>query len=319
MTASPALSSAPVVVKHVSCPDWGLGYLTEERDEKRFYDFEDGQSHSIAKAFWSKLEPVSLGNVEAAALEKKVKSLRDQRSAPGKAKARTVVVLLANFDAQVARFLEVCPGGFAGDKFIKDERGAAAVEGEKKAPKPGKTQAIATAQKLLSKSELDRLIASGSFAEVLANVRIVHKAATGLLHPLGDVIPFNKMPTEKDRAFAESLRHLLHGDGPYEPRFDRFVATLAESHLATWPLATVLSSLVFPNEHAFVKPSYYEKQASLLAFDLRYERVPNSAAYGRMQQLSTELGKRLTALGQTPRDKMDVYAFIGKTLSPQKK
>jgi hypothetical protein len=81
----------------------------------------------------------------------------------------------------------------------------------------------------------------------------------------------------------------------------------------------VLAALVFPNEHAFVKPSYYEKQAALMAFDLRYERVPNAAAYGRMQQLSEELGKRLTALGQTPRDKMDVYGFIGRTLSPQKK
>jgi hypothetical protein len=318
MTATPALVSAPVVVKHVSCPEWGLGYLTEERDEKRFYDFEDGQSHSIAKAFWSKLEAVSLGSAEAQALEKKVKSLRDQRSAPGKAKARTVAVPLADFDAQLKRFLDVCPGGFAGDKFIKDERGTLAQEGDKKT-KPGKAQAIVTAQKLLSKSELDRLIAASAFAEVLANVRIVHKAATGLLHPLGDVIPFNKMPADKDRAFAESLRNLLHGDGPYEARFDRFVATLADANLATWPLSTVLSALVFPNEHAFVKPSYYEKQAMLLAFDLRYERVPNAAAYGRMRQLSEELGKRLTTLGQTPRDKMDLYGFIVKTLSPAKK
>ncbi len=293
MTASPALISAPVVVKHVSCPEWGLGYLTEERDEKRFYDFEDGQSHSIAKAFWSKLEAVSLGSAEAQALEKKVKSLRDQRSSPGKSKARTVAVPLADFDAQLKRFLDVCPGGFAGEKFIKDERGVLAGEGDKKT-KPGKAQAIVTAQKLLSKSELDRQIAASAFAEVLANVRIVHKAAAGLLHPLGDVIPFNKMPADKDRAFAESLRNLLHGDAPYGARFDRFVATLAEAHLATWPLSTVLSSLVFPNEHAFVKPSYYEKQAMLMAFDLRYERVPNAAAYGRMQQLSEELGKRLT-------------------------
>lgn len=112
---------------------------------------------------------------------------------------------------------------------------------------------------------------------------------------------------------------MLYGDGAYEARFDRFVATLAEAQLATWPLATVLSALVFPTEHTFVKPSYYEKQAALLSFDLRYERVPSAAAYGRMQALAEDLGKRLTAQGQTPRDKMDVYSFIGRTLSPQKK
>lgn len=318
MTATPATASAPVVVKHVSCPEWGLGYLSEERDEKRFYDFEDGHNHSIAKAFWSKLEPVSLGTAEAAALEKKVRSLRDQRSAPGKSKTRAVAVALADFDAQCARFLEVCPGGFAGERFIKDERGAVADDADKKV-KPSKAQAIAMAQKLLAKSELDRQIAASAFAEVLTNVRAIYKVATGLLHPLGDIIPFNKMPAERDRAFVEALRNVLYGDGAYEARFDKFVATLADAHLATWPLATVLSALVFPNEHAFVKPSYYEKQASLLAFDLRYERVPNAAAYGRMQQLAEELGKRLTARGQTPRDKMDVYGFIGRTLSPQKK
>ena len=318
MTATPATVSAPVVVKHVSCPEWGLGYLTEERDEKRFYDFEDGQNHSIAKAFWSKLEPVPLGIVEAAALEKKVRSLRDQRTPHGKAKPKTLVIPLADFDAQYSRFIEVCPGGFGGDRFVKDERGTVAGENEKKS-KPGKAQAIALAQKLLSKSELDKLIAASSFAAVLTNVRAVHKAATGLLHPLGDVIPFNKMPPEKDRAFAESLRDLLYGDGAYEDRFDRFVATLVDARLATWPLATVLSALVFPNEHTFVKPSYYEKQASLLSFDLRYERVPSGSAYTRMLTLADELGKRLITRGQTPRDKMDVYSFIGRTLSPQKK
>jgi hypothetical protein len=318
MTATPVSASAPVVVKHVSCPEWGLGYLAEERDEKRFYDFEDGQSHSIAKAFWSKLEAVTLGTAEAAALEKKVRSLKDQRSTPGKAKTRAVPVTLADFDAQFARFLEVCPGGFTGDRYVKDERGTASDDTEKKV-KASKAQAIVMAQKLLAKSELDRQIAASAFAEVLTNVRAIFKVATGLLHPLGDVIPFNKMPAERDRAFAESLRHLLYGDGAYEARFDRFVATLAEAHLATWPLATVLPALVYPNEHAFVKPSYYEKQAVILAFDLRYERVPNSAAYGRMSQLAEELGKRIVARGQTPRDRIDVYGFIGRTLSPQKK
>lgn len=318
MTATPATVSAPIVVKHVSCPEWGLGYLAEERDEKRFYDFEDGQSHSIAKAFWSKLEAVTLGTAETAALEKKVRSLRDQRSAPGKAKPRAVAVALADFDAQFARFLEVCPGGFAGERFVKDERGTVVEEADKKV-KPSKAQAIAMAQKLLAKSELDRQIAASAFAEVLTNVRAIFKVATGLVHPLGDVIPFNKMPAERDRAFAESLRELLYGSGAYEARFDKFVATLAEAHLATWPLATVLPALVFPNEHTFVKPSYYEKQAALLAFDLRYERVPNSAAYSRMQQLAADLGKRVVDRGQTPRDKMDVYGFISRTLAPQKK
>jgi hypothetical protein len=320
MTAnvSPATPSAPIIVKHSGCPEWGLGYLSEERDEKRFYDFEDGMSHSIAKDFWSKLEPVSLGAAEARALEKKVRTLREQRPAPGKPKQRAVAPVLPNFEVQVARFDELYPGGFGGDRYVKEERGDEAETTGKKG-KGGRAIAIATAKKLLAREELDRLIGEGKYAEVVASVRAVQKAAGALLHPLGDLIPFSKMPATEDQAFAEATRDLLYGEGAFEARFDKLVAVLAKSSLATWPLATVLPALVFPDQHVFVKPSFYEKQAVLIGFDLRYERVPSSAAYGRMRALVDELVKRLSALGKSPRDKMDVYTFFWKTLTPQKK
>lgn len=317
--APPASAAAPVIVKHPGCPEWGLGYLAEERDDKRFYDFEDGMMHSIAKAFWSKLEPVSLGTAEANALEKKVRGLKEQRSSSsGKSKPRAVAPVLANFDVQLARFVELYPGGFSGDRYTKEERGEEAETSGKKS-KGGRNPSIAAVKKLLAREEMDKQIGASAFADVIANVRAAHKAAGGLLHPLGDVIPFNKMPVEHDRAVAEATRDLLHGEGSFDERFDRLVAALAKANLATWPLVTVLASLVSPDEHVFVKPSYYEKQAALLGFDLRYERVPSAAAYGRMRALTTELTKRLTAKGQAPRDNMDVYTFIWKTHSPDKK
>lgn len=321
--APPAQAAPPLIVKHSACPEWGLGYLVEERDDKRIYDFEDGRNHSIAKAFWSKLEPVELGSAEARALEKKVRGLRDQRPTPGKPKPRAVAPVFPSFEAQVKRFEEIFPGGFTGEKFVQEERGGGEESGGgaagKKAAKGFKTGAIETTRKLLSREEMDRQIASGAFGEVVANIKAVHKAAGNLLHPLGDLIPFGKMPAENQQAFVEAAREMLHGSGPVEERFDKLVAALAQSNLATWPLATVLGALYAPEEHVFVKPSFYEKQAALLGFDLRYERVPSSAAYGRMQALTREVEKRLVARGHAPRDQMDVYAFIWRTLSPQKK
>ena len=82
---------------------------------------------------------------------------------------------------------------------------------------------------------------------------------------------------------------------------------------------TVLPALYQPEEHVFVNPSFYEKQAALVGFDLRYERIPSALAYTRMKALSREIEKRLVDRGQTPRDQMDGYAFIWRTLSPQKK
>jgi hypothetical protein len=318
--ATPAQAAPPLIVKHSSCPEWGLGYLVEERDDKRIYDFEDGRNHSIAKAFWSKLEPVELGSAEARALEKKVRGLRDQRPTPGKPKQRAVAPVFPSFEVQVKRFDEIFPGGFTGERFIQEERGEEPGSGASgKKAKGFKGAAIETARRLLAREEMDRQIASGAFAEVIANIKAVHKAAGNLLHPLGDLIPFGKMPQENQRAFVEAAREMLHGSGSTEERFDKLVAALAQSNLATWPLATVLGALYAPGEHVFVKPSFYEKEAALLGFDLRYERVPSSAAYARMQALSREVEKRLVTRGHAPRDQMDVYAFIWRTLSPQKK
>jgi len=315
----PSTSSAvaPMIVKHPGCPEWGLGYLAEERDDKRFYDFEDGMSHSIAKAFWSKLEPVSLGDAEARALEKKVRSLKDQRSPSGKPKQRAVAPVLPNFEAQLALFLEIFPGGFASAKFDKEERGGGEPPATGKKPKATRATAIAAARTMLSREEMDRQIQAGAFADVVTNIRAVHKAATGLLHPLGDIIPFSKMPPENDRAVAEAVRDLLHGEGAFDARFDRVVAALATSKLATWPLVTLLSALLSPEEHVFVKPSLYEKQAAMMSFPLAYERAPSAAAYARMRALVDSVSQKLTAAGQAPRDKMDVYAFFARTFAPQ--
>lgn len=317
-------SSAPVIVKHLGCPQWGLGYLVEERDEKRFYDFEDGLNHSIAKAFWSKLETVPLADHEANALEARIRGLRDRPGAASKkARPRVAAPPVTNFDEQLAGFLTQFEGGFGGAHFIAEERGTsveAAVPGAPKVKKSKayKQSAIDTSRALLDRGELEGLLAAGNLENFMERISKVHKAATGLLHPLGDLIPFNKMPAEHQRPFAEAAVALLYGAGDYAARFDRFVGVLAEAKVVTWPLATILSALVFPSEHVFVKPSFFEKQAVVLGFNLAYDRVPSAEGYARMQGLARDLDRRLREHGQEPRDLMDVYAFLWRTISPPK-
>ncbi|WP_437548315.1 hypothetical protein WME97_49365 [Sorangium sp. So ce367] len=318
--------SAPIIVKHPGCPQWGLGYLVEERDEKRFYDFEDGLNHSIAKAFWSKLEPVQLGDDEASALEARIRGLRDRPSAAAKKqRARVVAPPVTSFDEQVASFETQFEGGFGGPQFIAEERGAAGGEGAegpasvgKKKSKAFKQGAIETARALLAKGELEALLAAGNLNDFMERITKVHKAATGLLHPLGDLIPFNKMPAEHHRAYAEAVVDLLYGAGDYAARFDRLAGVLAAAKVVTWPLVTILGALVYPGEHVFVKPSFYEKQAAVLGFNLAYDRAPSAEGYARMQSLARELERRLRERGLAPRDLMDVYAFLWRTISPSK-
>ncbi|AUX49142.1 hypothetical protein SOCE26_106870 [Sorangium cellulosum] len=324
--------SAPVIVKHPGCPQWGLGYLVEERDEKRFYDFEDGHNHSIAKAFWSKLEPVQLADDEASALEARIRGLRDRPSAAAKkARVRVAAPPVTSFDEQIATFEAQFEGGFGGPHFVADERGFAGGEPTeggssgskngataKKKSKAFKQSAIETARALLAKGELEALLAAGNLADFMERITKVHKAATGLLHPLGDLIPFNKMAAEHHRAYAEAVVDLLYGTDDYAARFDRLAGVLAAAKVVTWPLATILSALVNPAEHVFVKPSFFEKQAAVLGFDLAYDRAPSSEGYARMQALARELERRLRERALAPRDLMDVYSFLWRTISPPK-
>ena len=304
----------PNVVKHPGCPQWGLGFLIEERDDKRFYEFEDGLNHSIAKPFWSKLEPVDLGGDELAALEAKLKHQRVKAPPSKKPRARLPPTPTMSFDEQVARFESQFAGGFAGDAWAAEERGTA----DKKTSKAFKAYAIAQAQQELDKAALKDLLQKGDTAEILARVKRVHQAAGTLLHPLGDLIPFGKMPAERHAAFAAAAVDVLHGEGDFAARFDRYVGVLAEDKLNTWPLATVLTALAQPEEHAFVKPSFYEKEASILGMDLGYERAPAAGIYSRMQAVAREVASRLVAKGHTPRDRMDVYSFIWRMTAAPK-
>ncbi len=322
--SSPA--SQRVFVKHPGCPQWGLGYLVEERDEKRFYEFEDGQTHSIAKPFWPKLEPVQLPEPEATEMEAKISRLHNKPTE--KKRARPTRVAATTFDEQLARFAKEFPGGFTGDIFTAEERGVAALPGgppseasppsRKKLPKAYKEQAIGAAQATLEKAEVEALLAAGKHGEIIDRVKRVHQAAGGLLHPLGDLIPFGKMPAEHQAAFAEAVVGLLFGADEYGPRFAKVVAALGEDKLNTWPLATVLSALVQPTEHVFVKPSFFEKQAAVIGYKLAYDRSPTPEGYARMLGLAREVEKRLGEAGVAPRDLLDVYSFIWRMNTPPK-
>ena len=55
----------------------------------------------------------------------------------------------------------------------------------------------------------------------------------------------------------------------------------------------------------------------MMSFPLKYERAPSAAAYERMRALVDDIAQKLTEKGQPPRDKMDVYSFMARTMSPQ--
>src|SRR3990172_2828311 len=121
------------IVRFPSRPEWGRGLLVEERDGKRYYDFEDGERHVLLEQGWSKLEEVSLAEKERAALERRLKGIAQRKEAVAKkSKKRGASVKTASsFADQLAAFDARFPGGFLGERYVAQERAPAETRGPK--------------------------------------------------------------------------------------------------------------------------------------------------------------------------------------------
>jgi hypothetical protein len=271
--------------RHLDKPEWGVGVLVDERDGKRTIDFQHGKRHVIAQSFWGQLaeEEPSKGDEVAAltANESITKSLEPKK---GRRPSRAAAAPRITFDIQLARLAAGWPGGLA------DARPTVGDAGKK----------------------LAAAVASGEGAVPRVKEAL---AAGGLLHPVELIQVTNPAP-ENAAAYLTALRALLEGSGDYAARFDALVGALGAAK-PTWTMATVFASLVSPNEHVFVKPGLFQTQARILGMPITgYNTHPSGAVYAQFQTLAKTVGERLAAAGHRPRDLMDVYAFIWRTLSP---
>jgi hypothetical protein len=298
------------IVRFPSRPEWGRGLLVEERDGKRYYDFEDGERHVLLEQGWSKLEEVMLPDKERAQLERRLKGIAQRKEAVAKRSKKRGAVgkTAASFADQLAFFDAKFAGGFLGEKYVEDERAPA----DRRGPKGYKERILLLARDTLSKEALESAKAAGDFTGVVDRVRKVMQSAFTLMHPQSDVVPFTNMVPANHEAFVATLLDLLHGTGPYAGRFDRYVEVLARTKV-TWPLASFVPAVYFPNEHLFIKPQPIEEQASILGMSVGFDPEPTAEGYERMRAVGEEVRKRLAEAGHAPRDLLDVYTFIWLT------
>jgi len=116
-----------------------------------------------------------------------------------------------------------------------------------------------------------------------------------------------------------ALGALLHGEGAYGPRFERFTDSLrfwddkGQAKKVTWPLATLLQAFYAPEQHSFVKPTIFEKQALVLNLKPDKQQLVNSTGYAAFLDVARKTSERLVSAGYAPRDLMDVYSFIWRS------
>ncbi len=310
------MDSAVTLYQHVKRPQWGLAVMSWEGDDRRRYLFQDGEVRTIKADYYSMMGEVSElpeGSAEVVTdLLKRLETTRTRRELSKKASPRNKPVL--TFDEQCKAFLIEYPKGFADPEWLANVRGE---EGGRKL-KRLRHAAMANASAKLAKDALKELMDAGDFKTVCETVAAVLKS-TDLVRAAADVKPVAALPEEKHQDFAKAVFELLHGEGAYEARFTSFVlyAPSADGAETSWPLATVLSALVYPTDHICVRPSSFRSQARWFDPNLRYNVRPTGKLYVRFLEMGRTVHSALNKLETKPRDLMDTFDFIRLTLRPR--
>jgi hypothetical protein len=301
-----------------SQPAWGRATLLDEKDGKLILVFENGGRRVFVKSQVKGLQSIQLSAEESRTVEARLRGKHSQGSTvkkPARPKvARPLLAVFPSFEAQVRWFEAFFPGGFAGEKFVSEERGAPEAKGKK----GYKTAAIKLAQEQLSPERLASATPEETFA---LSKKLL--GFTNLVFPIEGPIPFTTMKEEDRAGFATALGELLHGEGAYGPRFEKFANSVriwdaaGQGRKVTWPLATLLQALYAPAQHTFVKPTVFEQQALLLNLTADKHGPVTGATYERFLDVARKTSERLVAAGHQPRDLMDVYSFIWRSHKEQ--
>jgi len=308
-----ATHSQPVY-HHADHPEWGRGIILQSgshRADRLDLSFETGGHRILMKTFAAKLQPADVTPHEAAVLHEKLSAKRSTNTpikVPRKKKAGSdkPAPVITDFNAQLALFRSLFPGGFQGEKFVKAERGVA------DAPKKKGNKAAALAQ---AKHAFREEAFEHGGAEAFEAAATLAKES-GFVHPL-DGATFATIKAEDRPEFLAALRDLLHGPGAEGPRFDRLVASIKVEggKRPSWTLATVFGALAHPDRDVCVKPTALQKQAPLMNLPLDYVPSPNAEVYAQLVAITKATEAALKKAGENPRDIVDVSAFISATHS----
>lgn len=297
--------------RHSKCDDWGLAILAWERDDRRGYQFEDGKLRIIKQGYYSLLQEV---NEQVDGAGELIAQLR--RRAGAAAETRSLApesTTPTQLDEQLVIFRALHTRGFQDEEWLSKIRGR---EVERRL-KRHRDAAIREARTLLSREELDGLLAAQRFDEVFDRMKKVLNNTD--LVSSAQLEHLRVMSSQQTEGIALALRALLHGEGhDHAQRFDAFVRALSTvAHgKPSWPLATALPALVHPGQHICVRPSSFTAQARTLAPALRLGKRPSGQHYAHLLQMAQEMAVFVQRAGLTPDDLMDIYDFMWATLRP---
>jgi hypothetical protein len=307
------ITSSNAAYKNESSPEWGLGLVVEDQPDNWVLVFEHVGRKKFIKAKAKTLVTVSLAPEVLEQLKAKLHGRHAARAgAKAKAKRKPTknVARFTTFEEQMKAFERLFPGGFDGDTFVKEERGAPGATG-----KAGyKAAGIALAQAELQPERFE----TASPADLFDSAKRV-LGATNIVFPIEGAIAFGAVPEEDREATVTSLKQLLHGEGDYGARLEQFAASLSlkdksgKAKKVTWPLATIFAALYQPAEQTVVKPTVFAAEGATLGLAVEKSQPVTAGGYRQFAKVALETQRRLLEAGYKPRDLVDVYSFIHRT------
>lgn len=305
------------VFKSESQPDWGMGLVIEDAPGHWVLFFEHGGRKKFIKNKAKGLVQVTLDAKALASLETKSHSrhARTSTTAPRKVKKaglpKKAVARFESLAQQILFFEKLFPGGFEGERFTNDERGVAGALAGKGG---NKSNAIAAAREELSAARF-----SSATPEELFESATKLLKGTNIVFPIEGAIPFTGLEPKARAAAMAGLKQLLHGEGDYGLRVERFSTSVAlkdkkgQPKIVSWPFATVFGALFNATTNSCIKPTPFASQAATLGLAVEKAQPVTARGYAQFHEVVTLTQAKLLAAGQKPRDLLDVASFIWRT------
>ena len=311
-------SAPPPLVRHSRREHWGRALMLWEREDKRAYQFEDGEVRVFAEPYFKFLVPAKRPDpVLRQELRAKAMAAGHIEGAKGRKKserAKAAAGPVPNLDDQIAVFDELYPDAFHGTPWTEEHRER--LQGRRL--KKLRTPAVAEAKDKLAHEALQDCIDAGRHGEVVK--RMVEVVGNTDLATSQQLAVFKELPEDKE--IAEALVGYLHdqrqGDLATMARLRRALARHGAKKLS-WTALTAPRALLHPQDHMCVRPSVVRAQAKLINPRFKPGPVPCAEDYARCLELVMGVQERLTKAGFGPRDLFDVTSFMKETLSASNK
>lgn len=301
--------------QHTKKKEWGLAILAWEEDDRRAYQFEDGNLRIFKDGYYQLLQPVKdPKNAEAIEdeLYRQLALTEAHRQATREASASGEQLI--TLDDQLAIFLLQYPNGFEDDEWVEGIRG-----GEGRRLKRHRQAAIDEAQELLGHEVLKDQIEKKRYADAVRSMIKVWKSTD--LVSVSEVKVFDAGNRRLNGDLVRALYALCYEDGSPTEAFTTYVNVLKEvmGQEPSWQFVTSLPALLKPASEITVRHGTFRDQAKTIAPRLSLEKAANAEAYQEIVTMVKALRGHLAANKHNPRDLMDVHDFIRVTLAPSAK